>query len=181
MTPTLSTLSIILGLGIALPHAYGVVNPAGFSAALRKFPRSLPWGFALVLLGTAWFVRNLSQESISDFESLKPALYAVFLLVGIGTCIYVQDFLAVRGLAIVMLLVAKLVLDTARWNDSPWSLVIKIWAYAWVLAGIWFTISPWRLRDLLNWSVADVKRTRILSAVRVAFGLFVFFLGLKAF
>ena len=181
MTPNLSTLSIILGLGLALPHAYGVVNPSGFCTALRKFPRSLPWGFALVLLGTIWFVRNLSQESISDFESLKPILYGVFVLVGIGSCIYVQDFLAVRGIAIVMLILAKLMLDAARWNESPWSILIKIWAYCWVIGGIWFTVSPWRMRDLLNWHTATVQRARLLCAIRLAFGLLVFFLGLKAF
>jgi hypothetical protein len=181
MTPSLSTLSVILGLGVALPNFYGVINPAGFSAALRKFPRSLPWGFVLVLLGTIWFVHNLSEESISDFEGLKPYLYAVFLAVGVGTCLYVQDFLAVRGAAVVLLLVAKVMLDAARWSDSPWSLVIKIWAYFWVVAGIWFTISPWRMRDLVNWSVATLGRTRLLSAARLLFGLFVLFLGLKAF
>ncbi len=181
MTINLSTLCIILGLGYALPQAYGVANPAGLSAALRKFPRSIPAGFALVILGTLWFMFNLSHESISDFEPLKPALYVVFLLVGVGTCLYVQDFLAVRGAAIVMLLLAKEMLDTARWSESPWSVVITVWGYCFVVGGIWFTISPWRMRDLLHWNAASVSRVRILSAVRLAFGLFVVFLGLKAF
>jgi hypothetical protein len=46
---------------------------------------------------------------------------------------------------------------------------------------MWFTISPWRLRDILNWSVATESRTRLTSAARVAFGLFVIVLGLTVF
>ena len=57
---------------------------------------------ALVLTGTAWFLYNLSLESISDFASYKNILFAGFAGVGIGTCIFVQDFLAVRGLAVVL-------------------------------------------------------------------------------
>ena len=36
----------------------------------------------------------------------------VLPFLGVATCIFVQDFLAVRGLAIVLLLVAKLMVDT---------------------------------------------------------------------
>jgi hypothetical protein len=132
---------------MAVPHAYGVMNPAGFSSFLRKFPRSVPLGFVLMMTGTIWFTRNLSEESISDFEPYKPLLYAVFIAVGLGTCVYVRDFLAARGASVLMLLLAKTMLDSARWSESPWSLVIKLWAYAWVIAGMWFTISPWRMRD----------------------------------
>ena len=71
MTLKLSTLSILLGLGMGLPQIYGIVKPAGFAAAVRKFPRSLPWGIALMLLGTVWFLWNLSQESIADFAAYK--------------------------------------------------------------------------------------------------------------
>jgi hypothetical protein len=71
--------------------------------------------------------------------------------------------------------------DTARWVDSGWRLVIVTWAYMWILAGMWFTISPWRLRDFIQWGTATPERIRLLSGLRVAFGLFVLLLGLTAF
>src|SRR5262245_13357206 len=113
-TISLSTLAIILGLGLGLPQIYGLVNPTGYGAAVRKFPRSVPWGVALMLLGTGWFLLNLSQESVSDFATYKNVLLAGFAAVGILSCIFVQDFLAVRGLAVVLLLLAKLMVDTGR-------------------------------------------------------------------
>lgn len=179
----LSTLAIALGLGIAIPQVYGFVNPSGFAAAVRRFPRSLPWGYALMILGTAWFIYNLSQESIADFAAYKNLLFAGFAAVGIGSCIYVQDFLAVRGLAVVLLLLAKLMVDTGRPHlaESPLVLIIQSWAYLLVIAGIWLTVSPWRLRDLLQWATANEKRIKIGCSIRLAFGLLVIVLGCTKF
>jgi hypothetical protein len=179
----LSTLAILLGLGVGIPQIYGFINPSRFAAAVRRFPRSVPWGYALMLLGTAWFVYNLSQESISDFAAYKNLLFAGFAAVGIGSCIYVQDFLAVRGLAVVFLLLAKLMVDTGRpyLPESSLVLVIQTWAYLLVIAGIWLTVSPWRLRDFLNWATANEKRVKIGCGIRLAFGLFIAVLGLTKF
>jgi hypothetical protein len=92
----------------------------------------------------------------------------------------VRDFLAVRGLALVLLLLAKLTLDTARWHDSQWRLVLATWAYVWIIAGMWFTISPWRLRDLIQWQTDSDARLRMGSALRLGLGLLVALLGLTA-
>jgi hypothetical protein len=108
-------------------------------------------------------------------------MYVGFGALGVLTCVFVSDFLAVRGLAIVLMLLAKLMLDTQRWVESDWRLVIAVWAYALVLAGMWLTISPWRLRDLIDWSTATEGRIRLLSGLRLAFGLFVLVLGVKVF
>ena len=183
MTLNLSILSLVLGLAVALPQIYGILNPAAFAAAARKFPRSVPWGVALMVLGTVWFLWNLSQESIADFASYKNVLFAGFAGVGLGACIFVQDFLAVRGLAVVLLLLAKLMVDTGRpaLTQTHWVLVIQTWAYALVVAGIWFTVSPWRLRDFVAWGTATEQRTKVGCGLRLVFGLFVAALGLTVF
>lgn len=183
MTLNLSTLAILLGLGLGLPQIYGLVKPAAFAAAVRKFPRSLPTGWVLMLLGTAWFLHNLNQESIADFAQYKGLLLAAFAAVGVGACIFVQDFLAVRGLAILLLLLAKLMVDTGRpyLAQTHWVLVIQTWAYVLVMAGIWFTISPWRFRDFLEWGTANERRIKLGCGLRLAFGLFVAGLGLTRF
>jgi hypothetical protein len=175
----LSTLAVVLGLGMALPQIYGLINPTAFAASVRRFPRSLPAGYFLMLVGTAWFLLNLSQESIADFASYKQWLFAGFAAVGIGSCIFVQDFLAVRGLAVVLLLLAKLMVDTgrAKLGDTVWVIVFQAWAYLMVVAGIWLTVSPWRLRDFLQWATANEKRIKIGCIARLAFGLFIAGLG----
>jgi hypothetical protein len=181
MAVKLSTLSIGLGLFLAAVNLYGLLQPSALKNIVRQLPRSLPAGYVFMLAATAWFMWNVSRESLSDFESLKPFLFTLFVGVGVGSCFFVQDFLAVRGLAVLLLLLGKLMVDAERWADSDWRLVIAVWAYLMVVAGMWWTISPWRLRDLLYWATANEKRIRIGSAFRFAFGLFVAFLGFKVF
>jgi hypothetical protein len=183
MNLKLSTLSILLGLAMGLPQIFGLLKPAAFGVAVRKFSRSLTWGYALMLIGTVWFLWNLSEESIADFAAYKNALLAIFAGIGIATCIFVQDFLAVRGLAVVLLLLAKAMVDAGRpaLPHTSWVLVFQAWAYVMVCAGLWFTISPWRLRDLLEWGTATEKRIKIGCGIRLAFGLFVAVLGLTKF
>ncbi|HTI97342.1 MAG TPA: hypothetical protein VL527_00460 [Dongiaceae bacterium] len=172
---------MLLGLGLGLPQIYGLLKPQAFAAAARKFPRSVPVGVFLMLLGTVWFVSNVMQEQDADFAALKPYLLVAFVAIGVGSCLFIQDFLAVRGLAVVFLLLAKLMVDTARWANTDWRWVISGWAYVLVVAGIYFTVSPWRLRDLLAWGTATEKRVKIGCTVRLAFGLFVTVLGLTVF
>jgi len=118
----LSTLSVILGLIVALPSAFGLLKPKAFADAARKFPRYTPAGYVLTLLGMAWFLYYLKQETVADFANLKSIFYFLFSAVGIGTCLFVRDFLPVRGLAVVFLLAAKLMVDTARWEETDWRL-----------------------------------------------------------
>src|ERR1041385_8694799 len=143
----LSTLSIVLGLVVALLNAVGVAKPKAFAEAARKFPRYTPIGYVLMLLGTVWFLYYVNQESVSDFATMKKFFYVLIGGVGIGACLFVKDFLPVRGLAVVFLLLAKLMADTARWEETDWRLIISTWAYVLALAGMWFTISPGRDRD----------------------------------
>ena len=179
----LSLLSIVLGLGMAAPQVYGLAKPTQFAAAARKFPRHLPSGIVLMLLGTAWFLWNVNVEPIADFATIKPYMMMFFGAVGVGACVFVQDYLAVRGLAVVLLLLAKLMVDTGRphLGETPWVLVFQAWAYVLVVAGIWLTVSPWRLRDFLNWATATEQRVKIGSGIRLAFALLIVVLGLTSF
>ncbi len=179
----LSLLSILLGLGMAAPQIYGLARPTAFAAAVRKFPRSRPAGFFLMALATVWFLWLVNEEPIADFAAFKLHMMVAFAVIAVATCIFVRDFLAVRGLAVVLLLVGKLMVDTGRphLGETPWVLVIQTWAYVLVVAGMWLTISPWRLRDFLHWSTANEKRIKVGNSIRLAFALLVVVLGLTSF
>jgi len=179
----LSLLSILLGAGMSVPQIYGLAQPQALAAGVRKFPRNYAAGLVLMLLATGWFVWIVNNEPIADFSAYKPAMLLGFSAVGVLSCIFVRDFLAVRGLAVVFMLLAKLMVDTGRphLGESPFVLVIQIWAYVLVVAGIWFTVTPWKLRDLLNFATATETRVRIGSGLRLAFALFIVVLGLTVF
>jgi hypothetical protein len=179
----LSLLSILLGVGMSVPQVYALTKPAQFTAAARKLPRNLNVGIALMLLSTAWFLWIVNQEPIADFSSFKPFMMVGFAAVGVLTCFFVQDFLGARGLAVALMLLGKLMVDTGRphLGQSSFVLVIQAWAYVLIVAGMWFTITPWKLRDFIEFNTATQKRIRIGSAVRLAFALFIVALGFTVF
>lgn len=183
MNMSLSLLAILLGTVVCLPQIFGLARPQEFAAVARKFPRNYALGVALMLAATGWFVWNVNIEPIADFAPIKPHMMAVFAAVGLLSCIFVRDFLAVRGLAVLLLLLAKLMVDTGRphLGQTPFVLVIQVWAYVLVLAGIWFTITPWKMRDFIEFTTANDTRVRVGSGLRLAFGLFILLLGLTAF
>jgi len=179
----LSLLTVCLGLVLSVLNLYGLLKPAACASLARQFPRSQPAGWVLMLLGTAWFLYIVNYEPIADFSAYKNIMMLGFGAVGVLACIFVPDFLAVRGLAIVLMLIGKLMVDTGRphLGESPCVLLIQAMAYGYVIAGMWLTITPWRLRDWLNWLTANEPRVRLVSGVRLTFGLVLVGLGLTVF
>lgn len=178
---SLANLSLLLGLGLAVPQLWQLTQPDAWRKWSADFPRSKPLGYLLVAIATAWFVWNVRNETLADFSKYKPYLLLGFAAIGVLTCIYVSDFLAARGLALTLLLLAKFMVDTARWHASDWRWVIAGLAYVWVFFGIWLTISPWRLRDFLAWHNRTDSHIRTLAASRLVLALLLVLLGLTAF
>ena len=108
-------------------------------------------------------------------------MQVIFGAIGLSACLFLKDFLAVRGLAVVLLLLAKTVVDTARFHPSDWRILLVTIAYVWVIMGMMFTVSPWRLRDILEWKFGNENRIRIFSSVRVGLGVLLILLGLTVF
>ncbi|MGZ8899154.1 MAG: hypothetical protein ACXW3Z_03585 [Limisphaerales bacterium] len=178
---TLSTLAILIGAVYCAIQVFALLQPATFTRHARAFPRSEGIGFVLMGIGTIWFLYNLQSEAIADFAAYKKYMLIAFGAIGVLTSIFVRDFLAVRGLAVCLLLLAWFTLNRTRWEDSSARLILVVWAYLWVICGMWFSISPWRLRDILNWWTANSSRLKLGSVLQLALGATVLVLGLTAF
>jgi hypothetical protein len=175
---TLSQLCLILGFSMVASHGLALLRSGPVAAWLQRFPRNVALGVLLMLLGTAWFEWNLWHETLSDIAPWKNLMLIGFAVVGIGSCFYVKDYLAVRGLAVLLLMVAWFMCETARWHNSLWRDAIIAWAYFWMVLGMWWSLAPWRARDGIGWLVADLTRLRFMAAAGVGWGMFVAALGL---
>ena len=80
-----------------------------------------------------------------------------------------------------MLMLSGFVLSKTRFVDTPWRLVLVIIAYMWIVAAMWWMISPWRFRDLIQWATATPEKTRKLALVRLAVAALVIVLGLTVY
>ena len=178
---SLATLSLILGAVAVLKGVMGFMGGDKVRDFISGFSRNNTAGYVLILAAMVWFLFILKDENMADFENLRTPFYVFILLTGIGSCLYLKDFLAVRGAAVLMLLLAKLIVDTARFHESEWRLVLVTVAYLMVIGGMLFTVSPWRMRDLLAWVTVDEQRFKILCGVRIGFGVLLLALGFFEF
>jgi len=165
----LFVVALLLAAIHVLPGMIALASPASFGAALRKFARNVPVGIALMLIGTGWFFFNLYNSDLTDFAALRPFLYGAVVLVGVGNCFFVQDYIAVRGAAVVALLACDKILDWQRWHETTgfdphswWQPknVITLWCYLVVLVALWLVHSPFRLRDWSDWVAATPARLK---------------------
>lgn len=164
----LSPLALVLGLGLGAFQVFALARPAAWRAFMLRLPRHRALGTVLVLAATAWFVFYLRSETLADFAKYRPIMMAGFTAIGILTCLYVTDLIGARGVALILLLLAKLMVDTARWHPSNWRWVVTGVAYLWVITGIWWTISPWRMREAIEWNCRTDGRLRALAWARLA-------------
>jgi hypothetical protein len=186
---SLANLSVLLGVFLAALSGYSLAKPAAVGQAMRGFPRANAPGYVLILAATAWFLWSIKVEDMADYREIKQWFYIGFGAVGIGSCIFLRDFLAVRGLAVFMLLLANLMLNTQRiyMHEAPeahmseWRLVFAVWAYMIIFMSMWLVISPWRMRDMMEWMLTKPRRLEAKSWFRLAFGILLIVLGLTVF
>ena len=174
---------VAIGIGALLiaGRLPGVLNPQRFRDFARKFPRSVPWGIAFLTISAVWCSIIVSGASEEGMVIRKEIVYAFIWGIYAGLIFLKFDFLAVRGLAIVLMLIAKVIVDSANQLETPWRLVMTVLAYIWAIASMWFTVSPWRMRDLLDWVTATDARTRLKCGIGCAVGVLLITLGLFAY
>lgn len=138
--------------------------------ALRAFPRSLPAAVVFFGGGAVWFLWVVSQLGESDLAGFpRNWLLGIFGATALLAFKYLRDLLAVRGLAVLMLLSARALLDIG-YMQLPHSLVLAVTAYILVVLGIWWGAAPYTFRDWINWILE--KRARA-----IVIGIMVLFLG----
>ena len=137
---------------------------------MQAFPRSRV--AAYILLGSAafWFLCKVTQLGPADFGQYKNLLFMLFLVVTIGSFIFVPDFLAVRGLAAIILLTAGALLDVGYMHYGT-ALVLKAFIYLAIVIALVLGANPYKLRDFFEWLYKKDARPRIFGGVFVIYGL----------
>ena len=84
--------------------------------------------------------------------------------------IFVREFLAVRALGALMLLVSGPVLTAAFLQPPASRLLIPILAYVWIIAGMFFVGMPFLMRDWVNWITNTMARWKLAVISGIAYG-----------
>jgi len=174
----LAITSTILGAAIIAGRLPGVIAPDKVSAHLRKFPRSALWGRILMGICALWAGIVMFNAAVDDFAWAKPVVVIGVPIAYWLVLQYADQFLAIRGLAALLLLIAKVTLNAADLSDSPSRLIVTVLAYLWVCAAVWMASAPHQVRDWINFVTANATRCRASSSLGAAVGVFLVLLGL---
>lgn len=160
---------LLVGLAFLLLGLALVADTSVTRSGLKAFPRSQMAAYVLFGGAAVWFLTRVAVLSEADFGQYRNALFVGFAIVAVLSFIYVAEFLAVRGLAALILLSAGPLLF-AGYGVYGIALVYKVAVYLALTAALWFGAQPWRLRDAISWLLRVPGRARIVGAMFMVAG-----------
>lgn len=170
MSLTIATL--IPGLFMLLFGAALLSGRATVPALLKAFPRSNTSAVVLFGGGAIWFLYKVWHLPEADFGQYRTLLAIAFGAIAVLSFKFVPDFLAVRGLCVLILLCASPLLDAAYMQyDQPQRLFMVSVVYFFIALAIYLGASPFRLRDFFEWLFRKPSRVRVLGGIFAGYGL----------
>lgn len=158
---------LLLAVGGAL-----VWNGPPVQAGAMRFLRSQVAAYVTMGLGSAWFLYYIANLGKADFGDYKVPLFILFAGLAVLSFRYVNEFLSVRGLAVLTLLVGGVLLRAAYMRyDDPQRLFLVVAVYAAIVAALYLGAVPYRLRDFFEWLWQKQPRPRILGGLLAGYGL----------
>ena len=164
--------TLIPGLLLLALGALFLIGNSAITATFKALPRSQTAAYVFFGTGTLWFLYNVWNLSTADFGEYHVMLTVAFAAVAALSFKLVPDFLAVRGLCVLVLLGAAPLLYSAYMEyDHPRRLFMVTAVYIAISLAIYLGASPFRLRDFFDWLYRVPVRGRLLGAILAVYGL----------
>jgi hypothetical protein len=167
---SLQAAGFIAGLFLLLVSVPGLLKPELVRNLASRFPRSRKVGVALLTIDFIWSLWLLATMEMGEFSTFRRPLLIALPIGYLLTLRFVNELLAVRALGIFCLLAAEPLLDAAFFRYEPSRLLVTVFAYVLVIAGLFWVTMPYLLRDQLNWSTRTAGRCRLLHGAMLLYG-----------
>ncbi len=177
----LFTAGLLLGLWLIGSHALMLAKPALVQGWLKKFPRNVLSGQIILGISLAWFwlliapegMGNLSalRMNLGEFDNIKPVLRLLVPASLVLVSISVRDFLAVRALGVLGLMIAAPLLEAAFLKDPTSRLLIPIFAFVLLTKSMFWVGMPFLFRDSVTWVTATSTRWYLASLLGLVYGI----------
>ena len=181
---TLSDVGWPVAIYLIVSHLFLLLKSDFSKAWLQKLPRNYNAGVIVMSIAMAWFWLLVSPENngvfpalsalsrdLAEFNAVKPILRIAIPAFAVGMCLYVREFLFVRGLGLLALMAAGPLLQAGMFKDEPTRILIPLFAYAILTLGLFCVGMPYLFRDLINWVTAESKRWNALVGVGLLYGI----------
>src|SRR5467141_4050112 len=167
----LQTAGMVAGSLLVLLSLPGLVKPGPVQNWLKRFPRSGIAGVVLLTLTLVWSFWLLATMEMGEFSSFRRPLMVVLPIGYVLVLRFVEEFLAVRALGILCLLAAEPLLEAAFFRYETTRLLVTVFAYLLIVAGLFWVTMPYLLRDQIDWSAQSNARWRIVHGIAAIYGM----------
>jgi hypothetical protein len=172
---------IALGVWLVVMHAFMLAKAETVQAFLKKFPRNQALGQILLAIGLFWFWFLVQKPQgrwyqflamdLGEFNGLKGYLALLVPLSVVAVGVAVKEFLAVRALGLLGLMVAAPLFEAAFLKDPQSRLLVPAFALVLVINSLYWVGMPYLFRDTVTWAMANQRRWHILCGTGLGYGI----------
>ena len=166
----LKATGIAVALALLASHVYALRNGDKVKAFLKAFPRDYKWGVILLSIDFVWGMMCLANMDMGEFFTMRSWFMYLVPVGFVLVLTFVKEFLAVRALGALLLLLGGIVLESAFLKPQFSRLLLPVIAYAWIIAGLYFVGMPYLMRDAITWITAKPQRWSLATIGGVAYG-----------
>ena len=157
------------------------MSPTSLQSFVKQLPRSRIAGIVLLTAALIWSIWLLATIEMGEFSSFRRPLLIALPIGYILILRFVDEFLAVRALGILCLLAAEPLIDAAFLRYELYRLVVTVFAYLLVIAGLFWVTMPYLLRDQINWTTRTKARWWLVNGAAVIYGAVTLVLAVTRF
>jgi hypothetical protein len=143
----------------------------GFLSFAQKFLYNRTAGIVLWGIAVAWTLVETMKLGPADFGSFKYLLFALFAFLGVASVWMLKDYLVVRGVALLHLYICWWFLKAAFLQPEWTRLFLVVPVYLTIVAALWLTVAPWRVRDLIKWMGENPKGQKMVGLAHLVYGV----------
>jgi len=164
--------ALILAALLILPSLLMLLQPKIGEKLLRAFPRNKTAGIILLALAAAWSWMMISQQDMGEFYPWRGKILLFIPIAFLLIVFFADEFLSVRALGCLLLLLAAPILKSAFLKD-PWfpKLLLPTLAYAMIFKGLFYVGMPYLMRDAIDWVSKSSSRWNFAFGANILYGI----------
>ena len=178
---TMKTAGIVLGVALIVTHLFALLKAGAVQEFLKKFPRNRMAGIVLMVIAALFAYVLMREIDMGEFYPIRPKLLIAIPIAAVLIIIYVQEFLAVRALGALLLMMAGPVLSAAFLQPQITRLLLPILAYAWIIKGLYWVGMPYLMRNQIAWVSASAGRWKFACIAGIVYGAALLILAIATY
>lgn len=166
----LRLVGVVVGIALIAAHGIAMVHGDTVRGWLKAFPRSKTMGFVLMAIDAAWAFWLVATMDLGEFTGYRTGLMVLVPATFFLSLKFVDEFLSVRALGMLLLLLAEPLLEAAFLRPETSRLLLVVLAYVWIVAGLFWVGMPYLMRNQVAWLVESETRWRAGGVLGLAYG-----------